>query len=290
MPEWGDDSMQADALEVIAERDARGEVADIYADIRATMGLPVVNLVWRHFATLDGGLRHAWDALRPVYASGAAEQAGARLVAALELPRLPAVPPVVLAGVGVDAAAHPLVLAVLDSYNRGNALNLCALSALLAAPPTAPDAAPGQPAAALPAPAVPIPPMPELEDMAPAVRALVWQVNTLGRPAGDRILASAWKHLALWPGALSLCWALLAPLQHDGRLAAAIAHTRTESLAEAARLAAICGGDPAAPGAAAVRRVAAEFVQRVIVRMVPAALMLRRALPDAPGGPPAAGG
>jgi hypothetical protein len=40
MPERGDDSMQADALEVIAERDARGEVADIYADIRATMGLP----------------------------------------------------------------------------------------------------------------------------------------------------------------------------------------------------------------------------------------------------------
>jgi hypothetical protein len=282
--------MQADALEVISERDARGEIADIYADIRATMGLPVVNLVWRHFATLDGGLRHAWNALRPVYASGAAEQAGARLVAALELPRLPAVPPAVLAGAGVDGAAHALVLAVLDSYNRGNALNLCALSALLAAPDTAPEAAPAQPAAALPAPGVPSPPMPELEDMTPAVRSLVWQVNTLGQPEGDRILASAWKHLSLWPGALSLCWALLAPLQHDGRLAAAIADTRRASLAEAARLAALCGGDPAAPAAAAVRRVAAEFVQRAIVRMVPAGHMLRRALPDAPAGQPAAGG
>lgn len=281
--------MQADALEVISERDARGEIADIYADIRATMGLPVVNLVWRHFATLDGGLRHAWDALRPVYASGAAQQAGARLVAALELPRLPAVPPAVLAGVGVDAAAHAQLLAVLDSYNRGNALNLCALSALLAAPDSMQDAAPAQPAAALPVPGAPIPPMPELEDMAPAVRALVWQVNTLGQPDGDRILASAWKHLSLWPGALSLCWALLAPLQHDGRLAAAIAHTRRASLVEGARLAAACGGDPAAPAAVAVRRVAGEFVQRAIVRMVPAVFMLRRALPDAAVGQPAAG-
>lgn len=283
--------MKADALEVISERDARGEIADIYADIRATMGLPVVNLVWRHFATLDGGLRHAWDALRPVYACGAAEQAGARLVAALELPRLPAVSPAVLAGAGVDAAAHALVLAVLDSYNRGNALNLCALSALLAAPGTAPDAASAQPAAEVPAaPVVSIPPMPELEDMTPVVRSLVWQVNTLGQPDGDRILASAWKHLSLWPGALSLCWALLAPLQHDGRLAAAIAHTRKESLAEAARLAALCGGDPAAPAAGAVRRVAGEFVQRAIVRMVPAGLLLRRALPDAPAGQPATDG
>lgn len=282
--------MQADALEVISERDARGEIADIYADIRATMGLPVVNLVWRHFATLEGGLRHAWDALRPVYASGAAEQAGARLVASLELPRLPAVPPAVLVGAGVDAAAHAQLIAVLDSYNRGNSLNLCALSALLAAPGTAPDAAPVQSTDALPAPALPIPPMPELEDMSPVVRALVWQVNTLGQPDGDRILASAWKHLSLWPGALSLCWALLAPLQLDGRLGAAIADTRRASLVEAARLAALCGGDPKAPAAGAVRRVAAEFVQRAIVRMVPAGHMLRRALSDTSAGQPAMGG
>lgn len=35
-----------------------------------------------------------------------------------------------------------VVVAILDSYNRGNALNLCALSALLASPAAASDAAP----------------------------------------------------------------------------------------------------------------------------------------------------
>lgn len=272
--------MKADALAVISERDARGEIADIYADIRATMCLPVVNLVWRHFATLDGGLRYAWDALRPLYASGAAEQAGARLVAGLALPRLPEVPESVLMGAGVDRDDRAVVIALLDSYNRGNALNLCVLSALLAAPDAAPDAAPVQAVADLPTPAVPIPPMPELDDMAPAVRALVWQVNTMGQPEGDRILASAWKHLSPWPGFLALCWALLAPLQRDGQLATAIGHTRSAALVEGSRLAAQCGGDATSPAADAVRQVAGEFVQRAIVRMVPAILMLRRAMPD----------
>lgn len=272
--------MKADALAVVSERDARGEIAHIYADIRATMGLPVVNLVWRHFATLDGGLRYAWQTLRPLYMSGAAEQAGARLVAALALPRLPAVPQAVLAGAGVDAGEQAVVSAILDSYNRGNALNLCALSALLATPVAAPDLAAAAAVPDLPRPAVPIPPMPELDDMASPVRALVWQVNTLGQPEGDRILASAWKHLSPWPGYLSLCWALLAPLQRDGRLATAIGHTREGALLEGARLAAQCGGDATAPAADAVRRVAGEFVQRAIARMVPAIHMLRRAMPD----------
>ena len=78
--------MREDVLPYVSERDARGEIADIFADIRDTLRVPVVNLIWRHFATLDGGLLAAWEALRPIYASGAAEAAGARLLSGLALP------------------------------------------------------------------------------------------------------------------------------------------------------------------------------------------------------------
>jgi hypothetical protein len=271
--------MTTDALPVVAECDARGEIAEIYEDIRTTLGVPVVNLVWRHFATLDGGLRHAWDALRPVYASGAAARAGAQLVARLALPRLPEVPAAVLAGAGVHGADRAVIGAILDSYNRGNALNLCALGALLAPPGAAPESAAGDGAPELPRPAVPIPPMRELDEMSEPVRQLVCQVNTLGQPDGDRIVASAWKHLAPWPGYLSLCWALLAPLQHDGRLAKAIDDTRAAGLEQGTRLVVARTGETSAPAAQAVRAVAREFVERAIVRMVPAVFMLRRALP-----------
>ena len=43
-----------DPFPAIAEASAAGETADLFADIRATVGVRVVNLVWRHLATPDG--------------------------------------------------------------------------------------------------------------------------------------------------------------------------------------------------------------------------------------------
>ena len=39
------------------EAAATGDVAAPFADIRATLGVGVVNLIWRHLATIDGALR-----------------------------------------------------------------------------------------------------------------------------------------------------------------------------------------------------------------------------------------
>jgi len=54
----------ADPFPAIAEASATGETADLFADIRATVGVRVVNLVWRHLATIDGALPWAWAAWR----------------------------------------------------------------------------------------------------------------------------------------------------------------------------------------------------------------------------------
>ena len=43
-----------DPFPAVVEASATGETADLFADIRATVGVRVVNLVWRHLATLDG--------------------------------------------------------------------------------------------------------------------------------------------------------------------------------------------------------------------------------------------
>ena len=291
--------MSAPDLASVPERDATGEVAELYADIRETLGLPVVNLIWRHFATLDGGLAWAWGTLRPLYTAGDVHAAGGRLLTGLALPALPRVPDTVLAGAGVDPSLRPTLCAVLDTYDRGNALNICALSALLATAPCAPasggtgqppsrgavpPAADGRaarrhaPGDGLPPPPGAVPPVPELSDLPPAVRDLVWTANTLGQAPGDATLATLWRHLAIWPGALSVAWSLLAPLDADGRLRAANADTVRRARAEAAALAAGRPAAPEPPAAAAVRRAAEHFVQHVIGRMIPAGLLLRGAL------------
>ena len=46
----------AESVPSVLESDARGEIADVYADIRKVFGTSVVNLIWRHLATMPGSL------------------------------------------------------------------------------------------------------------------------------------------------------------------------------------------------------------------------------------------
>ena len=55
----------------ILEADARGEIAEIYADIRKVLGTSVVNLIWRNLATMPGALPWTWGTVRPLYLGAA---------------------------------------------------------------------------------------------------------------------------------------------------------------------------------------------------------------------------
>ena len=59
-----------DPVPAITEKDATGEVAELYADIRQTLGVPLVNLIWRNLATIPGALAWAWLSVKPVFENG----------------------------------------------------------------------------------------------------------------------------------------------------------------------------------------------------------------------------
>ena len=61
--------MQNKPISAISENDATGEIAEIYNDIRTALGNGVVNLIWRHLATIDGALPWVWQAVKPLYVS-----------------------------------------------------------------------------------------------------------------------------------------------------------------------------------------------------------------------------
>ena len=107
--------MAEDPIPAIRESQATGEIAELFADIRETLGVAAINLVWRHIATLDGGLRWAWGATKPLYASGAAEAASDELLENLVLPKLPALTGPVLAVAGVDARDRAVFTPNLDT-------------------------------------------------------------------------------------------------------------------------------------------------------------------------------
>ena len=130
--------MAKDTLPAISESGASGEIAELYADIRQTLNVTAINYVWRHIATIDGGLRWAWEAARPMFVSGRVESECEHLLAQLSYPKLPVLSDTTLSLVGVSGDGRDTIGAILDTYNRGNLLNMVSLSALLAEPVTPP--------------------------------------------------------------------------------------------------------------------------------------------------------
>jgi hypothetical protein len=67
-----------DPVTAIDESAAVGETALLFAEIRRTMGIPLVTSIWRGLAGMHGSLRLAWNAAKPIHESGVPEQALAR--------------------------------------------------------------------------------------------------------------------------------------------------------------------------------------------------------------------
>ena len=112
----------ADPFPAVAESAASGEIAALFADIRGTIGVRVVNLVWRHLATMEGALPWAWNAVKPLYVQGMPDEAARRFRASMVLPKLE----------GLAGPQPPGVDNVLASYDQSNTVNLFALGALVA--------------------------------------------------------------------------------------------------------------------------------------------------------------
>jgi hypothetical protein len=92
----------SDPIPAISESEAADLIAEIYADIRRVYMVGVVNLIWRHLATIPGGLPWAWSIIRPLYVNGTVGREAAALRAALSLPQLPLWPTAALISVGLQ--------------------------------------------------------------------------------------------------------------------------------------------------------------------------------------------
>jgi hypothetical protein len=253
-------------LPELREADAPPAIAATYAALRAATGVPQVNLIWRHAATLPGVLDWLRAQADPALACGAVAGARDRIAARLALPDLPRLD------------APPGVAALVETYNRGNLTNLALLTAVrLRAAGRAPGRA-GAPADVGP-PLPPPPPLPRLAALPPpladAARALAAR-HGLSDPA---VMPSLYLHLAHWPDTLAALPGTLAPLFAAGALARARDAAVAAAEAEAPGLIAALGEAPPAPDPLPdFLATLAVFTREVIPGMVPVGLALRRAM------------
>lgn len=284
----------AELAQEVSEEAATGEVKAIFADIRKAMRMPFVNLIWRRLAVSTAALRWTWDTMKPLYSGGAIYDEAARLRDAQSLPPVPRLPPSALRAVGVDGPAEMSIRAILAGYDRGNPLNLIAFSTVLdrLRDERAPGSRQADDGHARPVetqnepPLTALPPVPRVlsfEDMDETTATLARAASLIGAPeAGPQVWVSLPRHLAYWPGFLSLYFTALKPLHDDGRLFSAADAVLTDGRVRGQRLVSRLGdtGLPPETVRAAVREPIEILVPQAMGRMIPVVSLLQRMLSE----------
>lgn len=280
-----------DPVPSIPEAEATGATKAIYEDLKVVIGVPVVNLIFRHIATFPGCLEWSWEVLRPLYASGAVATYAMHLMDDLETPTVPRLPHAALRAVGVDALGESTINRILDAYNRSNPMNLVALTTLLAYLANPDQAvATATPVAPLPTRETPLtpevlPPLIAVHEMDAETRTLAQMLNSLGSQGEARTMASMYRQLAHWPGYLALSLALLHPLHQSGQLQSCVKHAQTSAATLAQDLLTQLGPPTTPPpegeSQTALHTALSAFTSHLIVEMLPVGKILRVAQPCA---------
>ena len=226
--------LKHDPLSAISEAEATGETAKVFADIRATMKLPMITSIWRTLAGVPGGLQATWKAIKPLFESGYPDILLDQLLKPEFLPIPPLDAKKQLGALGLSEETWAGVGNIIDAYTRSNSLNLLALSALHV-----------EPAGELPQGisamnAEPIPQLPtllEYDEIAPKIWQLLLKINQFGASPDEPGLATLWRHLAHWPSFLSVINDVLVPLQEEGAIASSISNVLDVAGIEGRRLA-----------------------------------------------------
>jgi hypothetical protein len=277
--------LRSDPVPAVTEKDATGSTARIFSEIRETLDVDVVNLVWRHLATMPGALEWVWDSLKPLY-QGPAIAAAESIRAQLTLPKISLLSNDVLTAAGINDSARSSIRGILDSYQHTNALGLVCFSGLLTRFEESKHGHVGirnvESVASVSStvPRAILPRLIPVSEMTPAVARLVRELNEFGEDSDTDLLASMYRHLSHWPPYLALVRTLLLPLHESGELLGTVARTRLlgENFGKQLALDITDNHPPfdVAPALAAVRR----FAYHPIARMTALCSLIRAATPE----------
>lgn len=271
-----------DPVPSIAEAEAIGEIAELYADIRETLGMSFVNLIWRNIASIPGGLRWTWQTMKPLYANGAVYGEADALRDAQELPPVPRFSRAALRALGIDEDEEAAIRGALAGYDRGNPLNIVSFSAVMARlnGEMSPDC-PAKRHLPIHAP-LPAPTMLNVDQMPSHLAEMVREVNLIGaRGKAREVQVSLPRNLAHWPAFLVLYQAALQPLHDNGSLFEAIDAVLEEGKQRGRAVSGALGDTdlPDAETAAAVKASLDNLVPNAMGRMIPVVSLLLRLMP-----------
>ncbi len=205
-------------LAELPEDAATGTIAGIYGEIRRLWAVPYVSSLQRHLATRPGWLEWSWSALAPAFQSGAAQTAGWRVAADLDLPELT---PMAAADLGLDPGDVQTIRDVCAGFVRVAPVNLMFAGLLRCLLQDQQPSGPGWPADDWTPPAA-LPVLPGMIDVDTADDGTRGALLRLGTDVdGTPFVPGLYRILARWPALLSHLDEALAPMAQAPEMATA---------------------------------------------------------------------
>ena len=264
-------------LAELAERDATGEKARIYEEMRHLGGVPMVALIFRHLATLAGALEWMWTAIGPAWRTGQLQEAAWQVARDAPLQPIARIHPAALAAVDIDDAGSKEVGAVLEAYNRANPENMLTILCVVRLMEGNAATMPVRPRAWVPPVSPgPLPPMAHPDTYSPELAALLDLVAAPGEPGSPRVVQSLYRHFAHRPAFLALAITLLRQRFDDGSIDRSVKDVHARMSARADEIVRTLSA-PAAPHPR-IRGVCERFSGAVIPQMIVVGRLLEESL------------
>jgi hypothetical protein len=276
-----------DAIPTVSEKDAAPNLSAIFLDIKQTLGVSFVNLIWRHLATIPGGLEMTWSLAKPLYASQVVNESARQLRGqTILVDSFVPWPDPVRDALGLSAQDHREIVLLLEDYGHANSRALLILSYLhasLSAQVLAAneDGLVGSNTIALIDPLARMAPntgaliksarpLPATAELSAEVAKLIKILNTFGEPISSPAEPSLYRHLSYWPSFLAAFWVAVEPLERRGILVQESIDTqaRAQRMASQWRLLAGSENVMAPDSVSQVLKSLDHFTHAVISRMI----------------------
>mgnify|MGYP003647353092 CR=1 FL=1 len=206
-------SQKTPVLEELAVEDAVGEIKTIYAAIESALSVKLVNLVYRHLATVPGALEWAWGTVGPGFEKGVFARRSRELV----LTPVPAPSGSVSLGrAGLSGMEGRAALETIDAYNRANPMNALSLRVIALALETGRPAVWRQPVAGDTKNLPSLLPMTPLDGASDEAMEMLHRLAHLTTGDDRGLVPSLFRHFTVWPALLAELADWLEPLAADG--------------------------------------------------------------------------
>ena len=207
-------SLGHDPVNAISEAEATGRTAEIFAEIREVMQIPLVTSIWRTLEAIEGGLEAAWAATKPIYESGQPDALLTRLRQEIGLPIPEPLSSDEWEALNLSSQDRDTITTILEAYNRSNSLNLITLTALVREKKSPCLEPIERPNLEWPEP----PPLLSKAEIDPGNWSLLEQTIPLSINLPTTILPTLWRHLIHRPSFLECMLDRYRPLHENGRL------------------------------------------------------------------------